>query len=69
MSLPADEREQLADELYESIADATTAPEWQSAWTAQIERRLDDVASRKVDAIDADEVHADLQRELHTTRR
>ena len=69
MSLPADEREQLADELYESIADATTDPEWQSAWTAQIERRLDDVASRKVDAIDADEVHADLQRELHTTRR
>ena len=69
MTLSAEDRQELADELYESLVDESVDPEWQRAWSEEIERRRQDVAAGRVDLIDADEVHRDLRAELRDTQR
>jgi hypothetical protein len=69
MTLPADERQKLADELYESLIEEQVDPEWQRAWTSEIEQRIGDVSAKRVDLIDADDVHGDMQAELRDARR
>jgi hypothetical protein len=65
LTLAPDERQELADELYESLVDETLDPEWEAAWSKEIEQRARDVAENRVELIDADDVH----RELRDARR
>ena len=69
LSLPAEERQELADELYESLGDQPEDPEWERAWAAELERRVQDVGDGRVDLLDADDVHAELRAELHEAGR
>ena len=69
LHLSAEERQELADALYESLDDEPHDPEWERAWAAEIERRVQDVADGRVELLDADEVHADLRAELRDTDR
>ncbi|MGH7857256.1 MAG: addiction module protein, partial [Candidatus Binatia bacterium] len=64
LKLPADERQKLADELYESLDELRVDPEWESAWSEEIARRLEDIADGKVALVDADEMHDELHEEL-----
>jgi putative addiction module component (TIGR02574 family) len=64
LKLPAEERQELADELYESIGDSGVDPAWEKAWTGEIGRRLEDVRAGTAELVDADEVHASLREEL-----
>jgi putative addiction module component (TIGR02574 family) len=67
MALSPEDRQELADELYESLP-ASDDPEWQRAWAVEIDRRARDVVDNRVELIDADEVHDALQSELHAKR-
>ena len=69
MMLPANEREELADLLYESLDDGASDPEWQQSWRHEIERRIVDVSSGRVELIDADQVHDAMREELRALRR
>jgi putative addiction module component (TIGR02574 family) len=68
LHLSAEERQELADELYESLDDSRD-PEWERAWAAEIERRAQDVADGRVELLDADAVHAELHSELRDADR
>ncbi len=46
----------MADELYESLVDASLDPEWEREWSKEIEQRMKDVADKRVELIDADDV-------------
>jgi len=62
LSLSPEEREALADELYDSLdAQEPPDPEWQSAWTTEIQSRIADVEQGRVELIDADDVHRELR--------
>lgn len=69
LTLPASEREELADQLYESLDDEARDPDWEQAWRKEIERRLVDVTSGRVELLDADQLHDALRTELHALRR
>jgi len=69
LTLPAHEREELADQLFESLEDAPADPDWEQAWREEISRRVADVAGGRVELIDADEVHQELRAELRDPRR
>lgn len=69
LTLTPEERQELADELYESLVDESLDPDWESAWSDEIEKRVADVASSRVQLIDADEVHGQLRDELRDSRR
>jgi putative addiction module component (TIGR02574 family) len=62
LNLPPEEREALADELYDSLAEEEALdPEWESAWTKKIQSRIADVEQGRVELIGADEVHRELR--------
>jgi putative addiction module component (TIGR02574 family) len=62
LSLPAEEREELADELYDSLDEEVALdPEWERAWTKELQNRIADVAQGRVELIDGDEVHRRLR--------
>ena len=61
LTLSPEERQELADDLYESLVDESLDPEWERAWSKEIEQRMADVAADRVELIDADEVHAQLR--------
>jgi putative addiction module component (TIGR02574 family) len=62
LSLPPEEREKLADELYDSLdAEEARDPEWQTAWTNEIQSRISDVEQGRVELIDGDDVHRRLR--------
>ena len=67
--LSFEERQELADELYESLDDAAQDPEWERAWAAEVERRVQDVVDGRVELLDADEVHESLRAELRDAGR
>jgi putative addiction module component (TIGR02574 family) len=69
LTLPAEEREELADELYESLIDPSLDPDWERAWSDEIQRRITDVGENRVELIDSDDVHRDLRAELRDARR
>lgn len=69
LTLPAEERQQLADELYESLVDESLDPEWERAWSDEIRQRVKDVADNRVELVDADDVHRELRAELRHDRR
>ncbi len=66
LKLPADERQTLADELYESLDDQPLDPAWESAWSDEIARRVQEIADGKVQLVDADDMHAELRKELRS---
>ena len=65
LSLSAEDRRELADELYESLI----VEPLDTAWAQEIEQRVEDIVARRVELIDAEEVHAELRAELRATRR
>jgi putative addiction module component (TIGR02574 family) len=69
LTLSPEERQELADELYESVVDESLDPEWERAWSEEIKKRMEDVAADRVELIDADDVHAQLRDELRDARR
>jgi putative addiction module component (TIGR02574 family) len=66
LKLPADERQELADELYESLDDEPVDPAWERAWSDEIARRVQEIADGKVQLVDADDMHAELRDELRS---
>jgi putative addiction module component (TIGR02574 family) len=64
LKLPADERQELANELYESLDDEPVDPTWELAWSDEITGRVQEVADGTVRLVDADEMHAALRSEL-----
>ncbi len=68
LNLTAEERAELADELYESVA-AAQDPAWEQAWSTEIQQRVSDVANGTVELADADDVHRELRDELRDARR
>ena len=69
LTLSPEERQDLADELYESLLDDSRDPAWERAWSEEIERRASDVAANRVELSDADDVHRALRAELRDPRR
>jgi putative addiction module component (TIGR02574 family) len=67
--LPAEDRQELAEELYDSLLSEPVDPEWERAWGAEIDQRVRDVASGTVQLMDADDVHAELQQELRNAKK
>ena len=64
LTLSREDRHELADEIYESLVDEPLDPQWERAWSREIERRVEDIVAGRVELIDADEVHAELRAEL-----
>jgi putative addiction module component (TIGR02574 family) len=69
LTLTPEERQELADELYESLIDEAMDPEWERAWSKELEQRMGDVAAQRLELIDADDVHRELRDELNNHRR
>ena len=69
LTLPAHEREELADQLYESLEEQSIDPEWEQAWGQEIARRIADITDGRVELIDADEAHDELRTELRDPGR
>ena len=61
LRLSAEEREALAEELYESVGGDVVDPAWQQAWAEEVRRRAQDVTDRTVELVDADDVHAEIR--------
>lgn len=69
LTLSREERHELADAIYESLVDEPLDPEWEQAWSREIEQRVEDVVAGRVQLVDADEVHAELRDELRDASR
>jgi putative addiction module component (TIGR02574 family) len=69
LNLSSEERQKLADELYESLVEGPRDPEWEEAWSKEIAQRVQEIVDGKADLIDADEVHAELRAELRGANR
>jgi putative addiction module component (TIGR02574 family) len=64
MNLPAAERAALARDLIASLDAEEADPRADALWAAEIERRAHEVADGNVTLVDADEVHAEIDRSL-----
>ena len=60
LSLPVTERAILADRLVDSLDSTSETAEIRQAWASEALRRLDEIESGVEDAIDADEVFAEI---------
>jgi putative addiction module component (TIGR02574 family) len=69
LTLSREDRHDLADEIYESLVDEPLDPEWEQAWSRELEQRVEDIAAGRVELVDADAVHAELRAELRNTRQ
>src|SRR5204862_89552 len=69
LTLSPEDRQELADELYESLVEASLDPEWEREGSKEIEERMKDVAENRVEQIAADEVHRELRAELRDAGR
>ena len=56
MQLPPPERARLASDLLHSLENAESDAGAPKAWTAELDRRLDDVRAGRVELVDLDEV-------------
>jgi len=68
-NLSPEERQMLAEELYESLVDDPLEPEWEKAWSQEITQRVQEIVDGSVVLVDVDEVHAELRAELHDSTR
>jgi putative addiction module component (TIGR02574 family) len=70
LSLPPEEREALADELYDSLDEEEARdPEWGRAWSKEIAGRLRDLEEGRVELIDTKEMFQELRAEFGNKRR
>jgi len=69
LTLSREDRHDLADEIYESLLAESLDPEWEQAWSQEIEGRIEDVIAGRVELVDADTVHAELRAELRDAGR
>lgn len=60
LTLPVDQRAQVANALLASLDDAADSAEVHEAWTAEIKSRIDDITSGRVQTLSRDEVRAQL---------
>lgn len=60
LTLPVDQRAQVANALLASLDDPADSAEVHEAWTAEIESRVDGVTSGRVQTLSRDEVKAKL---------
>ncbi|MGN6090115.1 MAG: addiction module protein [Actinomycetales bacterium] len=60
LTLPLDQRAQVANTLLASLDDAADSAEVHEAWTAEITSRVDGITSGRVQTISHDEVKAQL---------
>lgn len=58
LTLPVDERAQVAHALLASLDDSADSAQVHEAWTAQITSRVDDITSGRVQTWSRDEVRA-----------
>lgn len=62
MQLSPEEREQVIEILRAANAEeAPVDPEWEAAWTAEIQRRVADIREGRVETIDGEEVMAEMR--------
>ena len=64
MKLPADERLELAEELYGSVPGDIDEPGWDQAWADEIRRRIEDIRAGRVEGVPAAEVFANVRERL-----
>jgi putative addiction module component (TIGR02574 family) len=69
--LPADQRIMLANALWESVdaAEEVTEAEVAAAWDEEINRRLEEIDSGKVEMIPLEEVLADMDAQIASKLR
>lgn len=60
LTLPVEQRAQVANALLASLDDAADSAEVHEAWTAEITARVDDITSGRVQTLSRDEVRAQL---------
>ncbi|MDQ6525015.1 addiction module protein [Nocardioides sp. LHD-245] len=60
LTLPVDQRAQVANALLASLDDAADSAEVHEAWTAEIKSRVDDITSGRVQMLSRNEVRAQL---------
>ncbi|WGX97265.1 addiction module protein [Nocardioides sp. L-11A] len=60
LTLPVDQRAQVANALLASLDDMADSAEVHEAWTAEIKSRVDDITSGRVQTLSRDEVRAQL---------
>jgi putative addiction module component (TIGR02574 family) len=60
LTLPVDQRAQVASALLASLDDPADSAEVHEAWTAEIKSRVDDITSGRVQTLSRDEVRAQL---------
>jgi putative addiction module component (TIGR02574 family) len=60
LTLPVDQRAQVANALLASLDDPADSAEVHEAWTAEIKSRIDDITSGRVQTLSRDEVRAQL---------
>lgn len=60
LTLPVDQRAQVANALLASLNDPADSAEVYEAWTAEIKSRVDDITTGRVQTISHDEVKAKL---------
>ncbi|TYL55937.1 addiction module protein [Nocardioides sp. BGMRC 2183] len=60
MTLPVDQRAQVANALLASLDDPADPAEVHEAWTAEIKTRVDDIAHGRVQTVSRDEARAQL---------
>ncbi|MFT4286546.1 addiction module protein [Nocardioides sp.] len=58
LTLPVDQRAQVANALLASLDDPADSAEVHEAWTAEIKSRVDDITSGRVQTISRDEARA-----------
>jgi putative addiction module component (TIGR02574 family) len=68
LSLPAEDRADLAASLLESL-DGAADPDVEAAWAEEVERRIRDVESGKVKLIPWSEARRRLRQTLNARRR
>jgi putative addiction module component (TIGR02574 family) len=70
MKLPADERLELADELYESVTeDVPRDSAWSDAWTAELRERITAIREGRVEGIDCEQVLEEERARLEARHR
>ena len=68
LRLPVNARAALASKLLESIADESIDETAESQWASEIERRVEDIESGRVQAVPSSVVHAELEACIHSKR-
>ena len=60
LTLPVDQRAQVANALLASLDDTADSAEVHEAWTTEIKSRMEDITSGRVQTLSRDEVRAQL---------